>query len=1337
MNLKNTKRKLARISSLLLCAMIAFESSAVAFADETENTASGANQAVTDNYDGYQVTESDGMLIFSSDEETENNSDGTEVSEPTPTPSAEPTEEPSEETGIVFSEAFPDANFREILRNLKTTKDIFSKYGDDDRISEEDISAIAEVTELDFIYYTDRAGEVDVKSIKGIEYFTSLTTLSIPQWDLDELDLDKFTKLTDFTTLADVKAINSVYTYELPSYLPSFDGLEYSDIYGTYITDSIDDLGLNCTYSSDKLENTVNVRIDLQSMITVQPTDIGSTEITVNDDNCYFTGGGVSPEISISYDGKQLTQGNNYVISYENNSKPGKGTAKIKGLGWYSGEITVEFNIRLAVPTVEGMSFDENGNAVFTFSGTLPENSNIVLEYSENEDFSGYKEVSTDSNTLTIENLTPATKYYYRVKAVYGDISSDYSEIYNFTSISHLTTAKLDSDAYSYTGEEIKPNVTVEFEGKSLEENKDYTVTYENNTSIGTAIATVTGIGEYSGTLTLSFAINPSAPEIKSIDNSVAGKLTFNFDSINPKGVKYVVEYSKKSDMSDAKKVSSTDSTIEISATSLADCYYTVYTEYLIDGVAYRSEKSEVTSIFVKGGLTGVTLVNGEQYKYTGEAIKPEIKVYAGKELTYGEDYSVKYTSNHNCGTAYLTVTGKGNYTGTMKVRFVIVPNAPEITKVNNIVDGERLDIYFDHSNGATTRIYYSENPLFVSAKHVDSKDGHVVLTGLKAGKTYYIKAKSYVYYNGNKLVTSETKTYKKYVKRKLSSASVTATSKYTYTGKSIKPNATVTISGKTLTKDTDYKLTYSNNVNVGIATMTVTGSGKYAGRLEYKFYIVPKAATINEAKNSSGTLKVNLTQAKGAKGVYLYYSKDSSFSTYTQKNVTGSSLSVNGLELGTTYYVRARSYVKLDGKTLFGDYGETVKVTATISYNYTNTRLAAQLHEGGYLSSKVIAKLPVGATVKVLDNTHYLVKVEYDGQVGYISKYAIETPHKFNAYASKKLALYSNASNSDRKGTIAKGDSFNVTGTKNGMYKVKLSDGTTGYVNKTYAKLKVRDGSGYSGDSTSTDLVETTVSYLQVRRGPGTNYKAISQITYSGTQLTKLETYGDWTLVRLSDGTTGYCYSEYLRKSSNTDTTGDATGFGIDVSEWNGDINFSAISNKIDFVIIRCGYGGNYTDQDDSQFENNVKKCESLGIPYGVYLYSYATNSTMAKNEAAHVKRLIKKCGSNFKLGIWYDVEEQSQYNLGSEMNNVLNTFADSLSNYRVGLYTSTTYLRNCFNDIRSSIPTWVALWNTDKPVGDRYNTMAMWQYGETYSFPEIPGKVFDANYSYKNLGL
>ncbi len=86
------------------------------------------------------------------------------------------------------------------------------------------------------------------------------------------------------------------------------------------------------------------------------------------------------------------------------------------------------------------------------------------------------------------------------------------------------------------------------------------------------------------------------------------------------------------------------------------------------------------------------------------------------------------------------------------------------------------------------------------------------------------------------------------------------------------------------------------------------------------------------------------------------------------------------------------------------------------------------------------------------------------------------------------------------------------------------------------------------------------------------------------------------------------------------------ATMKGIDVSKWNGDIDWKKVAESdVDYAIIRCGFGDDYVSQDDVYWEKNVKGCEENDIPFGVYIYSYAENVNQAKSEFAHVMRLIQ----------------------------------------------------------------------------------------------------------------
>ena len=119
----------------------------------------------------------------------------------------------------------------------------------------------------------------------------------------------------------------------------------------------------------------------------------------------------------------------------------------------------------------------------------------------------------------------------------------------------------------------------------------------------------------------------------------------------------------------------------------------------------------------------------------------------------------------------------------------------------------------------------------------------------------------------------------------------------------------------------------------------------------------------------------------------------------------------------------------------------------------------------------------------------------------------------------------------------------------------------------------------------------------------------------------------------------------------------------GIDVSSHQGVINWEAVKGKIDYAIIRCGYGADRESQDDIYFKRNADECTRLGIPFGVYLYSYADNIDWSNSEVDHVLRLVK--GYQLAYPIYYDIEDKVQANLSNEaLTDIIVNFCDKFSN-------------------------------------------------------------------------
>lgn len=184
-----------------------------------------------------------------------------------------------------------------------------------------------------------------------------------------------------------------------------------------------------------------------------------------------------------------------------------------------------------------------------------------------------------------------------------------------------------------------------------------------------------------------------------------------------------------------------------------------------------------------------------------------------------------------------------------------------------------------------------------------------------------------------------------------------------------------------------------------------------------------------------------------------------------------------------------------------------------------------------------------------------------------------------------------------------------------------------------------------------------------------------------------------------------GVCYN------SQGDPVEGATGKVIDVSEHNGEINWEKVKQSdVDFAILRIGYGNNATSQDDKRWKYNVSECSRLGIPFGVYIYSYAENTAEAESEADHVLRLIQ--GYNLTYPVYYDLEDNSQISLGNtKIKQMAETFCNKISNagYQVGVYANLNWWNNYLTDsVYNKWHRWVAQYNYKC---DYTGTYEMWQ--------------------------
>lgn len=191
----------------------------------------------------------------------------------------------------------------------------------------------------------------------------------------------------------------------------------------------------------------------------------------------------------------------------------------------------------------------------------------------------------------------------------------------------------------------------------------------------------------------------------------------------------------------------------------------------------------------------------------------------------------------------------------------------------------------------------------------------------------------------------------------------------------------------------------------------------------------------------------------------------------------------------------------------------------------------------------------------------------------------------------------------------------------------------------------------------------------------------------------------------------------------------------GIDVSKYQGTIQWDKVKPNIDFAILRCGFGSDIARQDDVCFERNVAECERLNIPFAVYLYSYATTEQKIDSEIAHTLRLI---GSHKPFCVYFDMEDNSTTKLGkAKLTAFAKRFCEGIKakGFKVGVYANENWCKN-YLDVaelhKLGYSIWCAKYSSAKPkIAAPYD---IWQYSSKGRVDGINGNV-DMNYMYNDV--
>ncbi len=420
-------------------------------------------------------------------------------------------------------------------------------------------------------------------------------------------------------------------------------------------------------------------------------------------------------------------------------------------------------------------------------------------------------------------------------KRVYGDIAKK--------------KITLSSDKFVYTGKEFYPEVTVKETNGQVVPSDYYKVTYEDNVNAGTATVNITGTNGVVGTATVQFEIVKADRLLEISDD----EYTLNEGDTCQVVVKSDADVKFESE---DKEIASVDDKGIISAIKKGDTGIKVYIEDDDNHngcekyISVHVKKDNNSSATVSVSNCTIDDIN-ETPVYDGTAKMPAVSVkYADSSLKENIDYTLDYKNNIDAGTAYVTITGRGKYGGVVTKAFNIDKAEQNITATahtDTLDIGDSIRIATS-SEGECTFTSSDENVAVVNKK------GNINAVG-KGSVTINVVAAETANYRSSKTSVKLNVTDIQSEKTDLSNATILFSNKNVYTGKEIKPHVTV-MTKTTLEKDTDYVVTYENNVNAGTGYIVVNGIGDYTGAAIQKFTITKAKQNVGASLENKGFMK-------------------------------------------------------------------------------------------------------------------------------------------------------------------------------------------------------------------------------------------------------------------------------------------------------------------------------------------------------------------------------------------------------------------------------------------------------------------------------------------------
>ncbi len=369
----------------------------------------------------------------------------------------------------------------------------------------------------------------------------------------------------------------------------------------------------------------------------------------------------------------------------------------------------------------------------------------------------------------------------------------------------------------------------------------------------------------------------------------------------------------------------------EVSSESGSSIHVDVTEIPVVERVSYVNPVSKLQPVYIPFAvsLSSATItLESDSYAYTGSPIVPAYTVtLGGQVLTAGTDYTAACTNNVVPGTATLTITGCGSYSGTQTATYTITAvqtvtvsiNGEPVSPTHVIASSDGTRAFFENDNGliSVSDIYATagstinlvvrpKNNLIISAADIQPAVAGDDPSDLAATREYqYVMPESgTVDFNFSFREKPQTVD--------IASATITLSgSAFVYNGKAFEPAIVVKQGEQTLTENTDYTVSYQNNVHAGTARVTITGSGNYSGTAGHDF-----------------TIRKAMLTVKGDDQAKVYGAEVTSLSCQITGFVNGEDAAVlSTLPMATT---------TADATSAVGEYPITVSGGAAQDYDFT-----------------------------------------------------------------------------------------------------------------------------------------------------------------------------------------------------------------------------------------------------------------------------------------------------------------------------------------------------------------------------------------------------------------